>query len=207
MGDDLNRDIQVEMIEENLHHFFCSVQQEVAKNIKNMDVAALMRAAALIRSSQQKGGRLHITGIGKPAHLAGYAASLIASTGTPAYFLDGTEAVHGSSGQLVEGDVVLCISNSGETEEMRATVTAIVNNGCRVIGISRQPDSWLARHADIHITVGVETEGDQMGRAPRNSITVQAITIQALSIILQLERNLSVEEYIQRHPGGQLGKL
>ena len=190
----------------DLSNFLESVRCEVDECIRNMDSHALIQAAELILASQRAGGRLHVTGIGKPAHLAGYAASLLSSTGTPAYFLHGTEAVHGSCGQLVAGDVVICISNSGETAEMRATVTAISNNGCSIIGISRNPDSWLAQHADSHITSRVEHEGDDMGRAPRNSFTVETLAVQALSIILQSGRNLTVQEYIQRHPGGQLGK-
>ena len=74
-------------------------------------------AAQLILDAQAKGGRVHITGIGKPGHVSGYGASLMSSTGTPTYFLHGTEAVHGSCGQLAAGDVVICISNSGETAE------------------------------------------------------------------------------------------
>lgn len=83
-------------------------------------------------AAQKRGNRVHITGIGKPGHVSEYGASLLSSTGTPTYFLHGTEAVHGSCGQLVPGDVVIAISNSGETAELKATVTAIRNNGlCR----------------------------------------------------------------------------
>lgn len=196
-----------EKAQRDLSHFLETVRSEIDDSISAMDSYALIQAAELILSSQSSGGRLHITGIGKPAHLANYAASLLSSTGTPAYFLHGTEAVHGSCGQLIPGDVVICISNSGETAEMRATVTAIANNGCSIIGISRSPKSWLAQHAAFHITAYVETEGDEMGRAPRNSFTVETIIIQALSIILQSRRNLTLQEYIQRHPGGQLGKI
>lgn len=104
-------------------------------------------AAQLILDAQAKGGRVHITGIGKPGHVSGYGASLMSSTGTPTYFLHGTEAVHGSCGQLAAGDVVICISNSGETAEMKTTVTAIKRNGCKVIGITGNRTSWLARKA------------------------------------------------------------
>ncbi|MEG2037452.1 MAG: SIS domain-containing protein, partial [Ruthenibacterium sp.] len=111
----------------------------------------IMAIAQLIFNAQKNGNRLHFSGIGKPAHIAQYAASLFSSTGTPAYFLHGTEAVHGSCGQLVPGDVVIFISNSGETVEMRATVTAVKNNGCRVIGVSGNKTSWLAQQSECHI--------------------------------------------------------
>ena len=83
--------------------------------------------------------------------MAGYAASLFSSTGTPAYFLHGTEAVHGSCGQLVPGDVVIFISNSGETAEMKATVSAVKNNGCAVIGVSGNASSWLAQQSEADV--------------------------------------------------------
>ena len=98
--------------------FARTARENVAATLDNMDYPALERAAELILAAKAEGKRLHISGIGKPAHLAGYAASLFSSTGTPAYFLHGTEAVHGSCGQLVPGDVVIFISNSGETAEM-----------------------------------------------------------------------------------------
>ena len=112
--------------------FARTARENVAATLDNMDYPALERAAELILAAKAAGKRLHISGIGKPAHLAGYAASLFSSTGTPAYFLHGTEAVHGSCGQLVPGDVVIFISNSGETAEMKATVSAVKNNGCAV---------------------------------------------------------------------------
>jgi len=134
-------------------------------------------------------------------------ASLFSSTGTPAYFLHGTEAVHGSCGQLRAGDAVICISNSGETAELKATVLAIRNNGCRVIGVSGQPESWLARHSDAFLFAGVREEGGPLDRAPRNSILAELLTLQALSVALQAEADWTPEKYVRCHPGGSLGKL
>ena len=91
-------------------------------------------AAQLIRESQAKGGRIHVTGIGKCSHVSTYAASLLSSTGNPAYYLHGTEAVHGSCGQLAAGDVVIAISNSGETGELKATVLAVKTTAARSSG-------------------------------------------------------------------------
>ena len=167
----------------------------------------LMPAAQLIWQAQEKGGRTHITGIGKPGHVAGYIASLMSSTGTPTYFLHGTEAVHGSCGQLVAGDVVICISNSGETAELKSTAIAIRNNGCKVIAITGNSSSWLATFADAHIQAHVDAEGGPLNRAPRNSITAESFIVQMLSAILQAEKNLTPQEYVLRHPGGSLGQL
>lgn len=165
------------------------------------------RAANLILEAQSRGNRLHITGIGKPAHVANYMASLLSSVGTPTYFLHGTEAVHGSCGQLMPRDVVICISNSGETMEMKSTATAIRNNGCKIIAVTRNPDSWLAKFADEHLCASVKNEGGPLNRAPRASILAEILILQCLSVVLQEKRGLTPQEYVLRHPGGTLGQL
>ncbi len=188
--------------------FYCdTLLAETAAYVQALDRAALNRAADLIQTARAAGNRVHVTGIGKPGHVAGYAASLLSSTGTPAYFLHGTEAVHGSCGQLVAGDVVLCISNSGETAELKATVAAIKNNGCSVIAVSGNPDSWLAGESAVHLFAGVPDEGDALNRAPRISVLAELIALQALSVILQTDVGLTPQQYVRWHPGGSLGAL
>ena len=91
------------------------------------------RQAAHPSTPRRTGGRVHVTGIGKPGHVSGYAASLFSSTGTPTYELHGTECVHGSAGQVLSGDVVIMHSNSGETGELKATVTCLRKNGAKII--------------------------------------------------------------------------
>lgn len=164
-------------------------------------------AVQMILEAQEKGNRVHITGIGKPSHVANYIASLLSSTGTPTVFLHGTEATHGSCGQLVPGDVVICISNSGETAELKATATAILNNGCKIIAVTGNPDSWLATHAEAHLYAGVHQEGGPLNRAPRASILAEIAVLQGLSVILQKNRGLDPKQYIKWHPGGSLGHL
>ena len=187
--------------------FARTARENVAATLDNMDYPALERAAELILAAKAAGKRLHISGIGKPAHLAGYAASLFSSTGTPAYFLHGTEAVHGSCGQLVPGDVVIFISNSGETAEMKATVSAVKNNGCRVIGITGNAESWLAKESDALLLAHVDEEGGPLNRAPRNSVLAEMFVLQALSAILQADVAQTPAQYVRRHPGGALGKI
>lgn len=189
-------------------HFSETVLSEFSDYIRfGLDRASLMEAAALIQRAKEKGNRLHISGIGKPGHLAGYAASLFSSTGTPAYFLHGTEAVHGSCGQLVKGDIVIFISNSGETAEMRSTVLSIKNNGCYIIGVTGNKDSWLAKQCDIHLFAGTPSEGGPLNRAPRLSILSETVTLQALSVILQSMEGVTPQQYVTWHPGGKLGQL
>ena len=181
--------------------------REFAEFGKYVDRDALQRAAALVLEARRRGNRLHITGIGKPAHVSNYIASLLSSTGTPTYYLHGTEAVHGSCGQLVEGDVVICISNSGETAELKATVTAIQNNGCRVIAVTGRTESWLAKQAEVCLFAGVREEGGPLDRAPRASILAEIYILQCLSVLLQDAVGITPEEYVRRHPGGALGQL
>ncbi len=190
-----------------LRTFIDISKKESTEFLDNISYDAVKKAGDIIIAAKKAGNRLHISGIGKPAHIAGYAASLISSTGTPAYFLHGTEAVHGSCGQLVAGDVVIMISNSGETAEMKATVAAIKNNGCKVIGISGKSESWLAKESDAFLFAGIQEEGGPLNRAPRMSIIAETFVLQALSIYLQAERGLDPKQYVKWHPGGALGHL
>lgn len=187
--------------------FLSSAKKEVAAFAEKISAESYEAAAELILSAEKAGNRLHITGIGKPGHVAAYMASLFSSTGNPCYFLHGTEAVHGSCGQLVAGDVVIAISNSGETGELKATVLAVKNNGCRVIGVTGNTDSWLAQHSDVCLYAGVGEEGGPLNRAPRNSILAETLTLQALSVAVQVERDWDPQKYVRCHPGGKLGEL
>lgn len=187
--------------------FLDTVKTDLTAYIDNMDMSEIEAAANLIIEAGKKGNRLHVSGIGKPGHIAGYISSVISSTGTPTYFLHGTEAVHGSCGQLMEGDIVIFISNSGETAEMKSTVLAVKNNGCKVIGVSGNPESWLAKESAVHLYAGVPKEGGPMNRAPRMSILAETLVLQVLSVYLQSYVNISPQEYVKRHPGGALGQL
>ena len=187
--------------------FLDTVKNDLSDFIDHMDYAEIEAAADLILEAQKAGGRVHVSGIGKPGHISGYIASLMSSTGNPTYFLHGTEAVHGSCGQLVPGDVVIFISNSGETAEMRSTVLAVKNNGCKIIGVSGNRDSWLAKESAGHLFAGVTKEGGPMGRAPRMSILAETLVLQALSVALQADKDVTPQQYVKWHPGGALGKL
>jgi D-arabinose 5-phosphate isomerase GutQ len=146
-----------------------------------------------------------VTGVGKPEHVARYAASLLASTGTPATFLHATEAVHGSAGQVVAGDAVVAISNSGNTAELRLAVEAARAMGARVIAVTGGLDSWLAQEADAVLDAGVSREGGSLGFAPRASIAAEVLVVAALSVALEEDIGLSAAEYHRRHPAGALG--
>lgn len=187
--------------------FLASAKNEFNTYIDKLSGNSYKEAAQLILDAQSKGNRLHITGIGKPGHVAAYAASLLSSTGNPCYFLHGTEAVHGSCGQLVAGDVVICISNSGETSELKSTAIAIRNNGCKLIAVTGGVDSWLDKFCDATLYAGVSEEGGPLNRAPRNSILAEILTLAALSTALQVEKDWDPVKYVRCHPGGKLGEL
>lgn len=187
--------------------FKMSAKREFEKFIEGQNENRFENAVQMILSAEKAGNRLHITGIGKPGHVAAYGASLFSSIGTPTYFLHGTEAVHGSCGQLEAGDVVICISNSGETSELKSTAMAIRNNMCKIIAITGNSNSWLSKYSDVHILAHVDEEGGPLNRAPRNSILAEIFVLQALSVMLQENNKLTPSQYILRHPGGTLGHL
>lgn len=172
---------------------------------EDIDVVALTAAKQLILQAEANKNRVHVTGIGKPGHVAGYIASLFSSTGTSTYELHGTEAVHGSAGQVQQGDVVIAISNSGETNELKATVEALKRNGATIIAVTGKSDSWLAKSGDVALIAGVEHEGDTMNKPPRASILAEIMVLQCLSILLQNEKGLTPQQYVKWHPGGALG--
>jgi arabinose-5-phosphate isomerase len=163
-------------------------------------------ALRLIRESEAAGGRVHLTGVGKASHVARYGAALLSSTGTPASFLDPVEAVHGASGQVVRGDVVIAVSHSGETEELTATISLARALGARVVAVTGAPDSWLGRHAEVTLDAGVSREGGGLGLAPRASVAAQMLLLGALAATLERASGFGRAEYLARHPGGSLGK-
>lgn len=191
---------------EQLKDFLDIETTELKGFMDQIDEQALIQARDLILEAEKNKNRVHVTGIGKPGHVAGYIASLLSSTGTPAYELHGTEAVHGSSGQVQPGDVVLAISNSGETQELKATVETLKNNGAKIISVTGKPESWLAKQGDAFLFAGVSQEGDTLNKPPRSSILAEIIILQSLSILLQYEKNLDPTQYVKWHPGGSLGK-
>lgn len=189
-----------------INNFEKAIKDEVNELFDNLDMASLEKAKQMILTAEEVGGRVHITGIGKPSYVSGYIASLLSSTGTPAYFLDGTEAVHGSSGQVKENDIVIAISNSGETAELLYSVRTVKANGAKIFGVSRSKHSSLSRLSDVCLCTATTNEGDDLNKPPRASIIKQILMLQILSVLLQNERSLSPEDYVKWHPGGAIGE-
>ncbi len=180
--------------------------EEIARLRSRLHPLGIDRAAALVREAEARGGRVHVTGVGKSGHVARYGAALLASTGTPANFYDANESVHGSSGQIVAGDVVIAISASGETEELHLAVAVARRLGARVIAITGGLESTLARVADVLLDAGVAREGGPLGLAPRASVAAQVLVVGALAAALEHARGFTRADFHARHPAGSLGR-
>jgi sugar/nucleoside kinase (ribokinase family)/D-arabinose 5-phosphate isomerase GutQ len=186
--------------------FFDTALTELGALRNTIDFDAIARAVALIRTAETRGGRVHVTGVGKPEHVARYAASVFCSVGTMATFLHATETLHGSLGQIDPRDVVIAISNSGNTDELCAATLAVKEHGAQIIAITGNGISELGRLADLVLHAPVQQEGGVLGLAPRISVLAQVFVVAALSVALEAARGLTLEEYSRWHRAGILGE-
>ena len=192
-------------IGEDVKSYFKEALEELDGLRDDIKLEMIDKSMKMILESERNGGRVHVTGIGKPEHIARYAASLLSSTGTPAYFLHGTEVTHGSAGQVVRGDVVIAISNSGKS--LIDAVDVVKRMGAKIIAVTGNLNSPLARISDTVIYAGVKREGGPLGYAPRSSILAEIYILAGLSVALQSAKRFSKKEYNKRHPAGMLGKI
>jgi len=151
-------------------------------------------------------GRVIVVGMGKSGHIGGKIAATLASTGTPAFFVHPGEASHGDLGMITLTDVVLAISNSGETAEILTILPLIKRMGVKLIALTGNPASTLARQADAHINVGVAQEACPMNLAPTASTTAALAMGDALAVALFQARGFTQEDFARSHPGGMLGR-
>jgi sugar/nucleoside kinase (ribokinase family)/D-arabinose 5-phosphate isomerase GutQ len=172
---------------------------------REIDLNQIRAAVAMIRTAEARGGRVHLTGVGKPEHVARYAASLLCSVGTQATFLHATETLHGSLGQVDPKDVVIAISNSGNTRELCEATIAIKEHGAQLIAVTGNRASELSHLADLVINAPVEQEGGVLGLAPRISVLAEVCVLAALSVALEAARGLTLEQYGRWHRAGTLG--
>ena len=172
---------------------------------REIDLNQIRAAVDMIRTAEARGGRVHLTGVGKPEHVARYAASLLCSVGTQATFLHATETLHGSLGQVDPKDVVIAISNSGNTRELCEATLAIKEHGAQLIAVTGNSASELSHLADLVINAPVEQEGGVLGLAPRISVLAEVCVLAALSVALEAARGLTLEQYGRWHRAGTLG--
>lgn len=151
-------------------------------------------------------GRIVVIGVGKSGHIGSKIAATLASTGTPAFFVHPAEASHGDLGMIKPSDVILALSNSGETDELNTILPILKRLGVRIVAMTGKPASTLARHADAHIDVSVEKEACPLGLAPTSSTTAALAMGDALAISLLETRGFTKEDFARSHPAGQLGR-
>ena len=192
---------------EEIATFFDLAIEELTALRTRAEADAIERAADLILESESLGGRVHVTGIGKSEHIARYVAALLSSTGTPAYFLHATECLHGSVGQVCDNDITIAISNSGATPELLHAIEVLRESNTKVIAVTGDMDSSLARAADVMLYAGVDNEGGALNLVPRASILAKIYVLCALSVALEAHKGLTREQYARWHPGGALGRL
>ena len=151
-------------------------------------------------------GKVIVTGVGKSGNIGAKIAATLSSTGTPSFFINPLDVYHGDLGVMTPDDVVLALSNSGQTDELLRFIPAIQHRGVPLIGMSRNPNSLLAKYSVAHITVKVENEACPLNLAPTSSTTAALAMGDALSVALMQLRNFKPTDFARFHPGGELGK-
>jgi arabinose-5-phosphate isomerase len=151
-------------------------------------------------------GRVVVTGMGKSGHIGNKIASTLASTGTPAFFMHPGEASHGDLGMITADDVVVALSNSGETEEILRILAPLKRRGTKIIAITGKPASTLAAQADVHLDAAVEREACPLELAPTSSTTAALALGDALAMALLEARGFTSDDFAMHHPGGVLGR-
>lgn len=187
---------------------------EQARQVLRMEAAAIealiprideqfVLAAQLILETK---GRLIVTGMGKPGHVGQKITATMLSTGTPSFFLHPAEGIHGDLGMVTEDDIVLAISNSGETSEVINILPSIRRIGAKIIAICGNAQSTLAQNADVVLDASVEQEACPLGLAPTTSTTAELAMGDALAVVLMSARKFTADDFAVFHPGGALGR-
>lgn len=151
-------------------------------------------------------GKVIVTGVGKSGHVGAKIAATLSSTGTPSFFINPLDVFHGDLGVMTKDDVVLALSNSGQTDELLRFVPMLQHMGIPIISMTRNPQSLLAKYSTIHITVSVKKEACPLNLAPTSSTTAALAMGDALAIALMQVRKFKPKDFAQFHPGGELGK-
>ena len=151
-------------------------------------------------------GKVIVTGVGKSGNIGAKIAATLSSTGTPAFFVNPLDVYHGDLGVMTRNDVVLALSNSGQTDELLRFIPMVLHMNIPIIGMSANPNSLLAKYSTVHIKVWVEKEACPLNLAPTSSTTAALVMGDSLAIALMRVRNFKPKDFAQFHPGGELGK-
>ncbi|MDD3056424.1 MAG: KpsF/GutQ family sugar-phosphate isomerase [Aliarcobacter sp.] len=188
--------------------------KQIVKDVLLTEAKELEKAAAIISFDIEKAidliinskGKLIVTGVGKSGLVGTKIAATLASTGTSSFFLHPTEAMHGDLGMVGKEDIVLGISYSGESDELVQILPHLKRFNIPLIAMARNPESTLAKYADIFININVEKEGCPLDAAPMSSTTLTMAMGDALAVCLMKKRDFKKEDFASFHPGGSLGK-
>lgn len=164
------------------------------------------QAVDWIRESVEGRGKVVVIGVGKSGHIGDKIAATLTSTGSPAVVLNSLNALHGDLGVLADGDIILALSSSGETDEMLNILPAIRRFDVRVIAMTGNPASTLAQHSDLSLDVSVDQEACPLNLAPTSSTTAMLVLGDALAMVLLEARGFTKDDFARFHPGGQLGR-
>jgi arabinose-5-phosphate isomerase len=179
------------------------IEADALRNLSTRLDAGFAGAVQLILDCS---GRVVVTGMGKSGHIGGKIAATLASTGTPAFFMHPGEASHGDLGMITHDDVVLALSNSGESNEIISIVPLIKRRGAKLIAMTGNSGSTMAREADVHLNAGVDKEACPLNLAPTASTTAALALGDALAVALLDARGFSADDFARTHPGGSLGR-
>lgn len=187
---------------------------DLARNVIQIEADAILNLLSRIDANFAKAcdylfhceGRIAVTGVGKSGHICKKIAATLASTGSPAFFIHPNEAKHGDIGMITKKDVVLALSNSGESEELVAILPVIKRLNVPLITLTGRPQSTLAKAATIHLDVSVEKEACPLGLAPTSSTTAALVMGDALAMALLDKRGFTSDDFALSHPGGLLGR-
>lgn len=161
------------------------------------------RAVELMMKCQ---GKVIVTGVGKSGHIGAKIAATLASTGTPSFFVNPLDVYHGDLGVMSAGDVVIAISNSGQTDELLRFIPMVLHMEIPIIAMTGNPESLLAKYSTCHLNVSVAKEACPLNLAPTSSTTATLVMGDALAVALMEQRNFQPQDFAQFHPGGELGK-
>jgi arabinose-5-phosphate isomerase len=191
-----------------------TVSQETARRVLRIESEAIAELADRVNEDFDRAlrllcecrGRVVVTGMGKSGIICQKIAATLSSTGRAAYFMHPAEALHGDLGMMVAGDVLLAVSNSGETEEIVRLIELVRRLGARIVALSGDPESTLARHADAHLDVGVRREACDLDLVPTASTSAALAMGDALAVACYEARGFSTADFARYHPGGRLGR-
>jgi len=179
--------------------------QETARVAEGLD-ASFVQAVETIRLAVEARGKIVLMGVGKSGHIGEKIAATLTSTGSPAVVLNSLNALHGDLGVVNDGDVVLALSYSGETEELLNILPALARFDVKIIALTGHPESTLGRAASVVLNVGIQREACPLNLAPTSSTTAMLVTGDALAMVLLEARGFNKDDFARFHPGGHLGR-